>query len=55
MKPELLLTDELTSALDNATQLDVMKLLVKLLDKVGILLVTHDENFTWCSDRVVKL
>jgi len=56
MKPKLLLADEPTSALDNVTQLEVMQLLVKFLDRVGILLITHDENLaTWCSDRVVKL
>jgi peptide/nickel transport system ATP-binding protein len=56
MKPKLLLADEPTSALDNLTQLEVMKLLVKFLDKVGILLITHDEDLaTWCSDRIVKI
>jgi len=56
MKPSLLLADEPTSALDNITQLDVMKLLVKLLDRVGILLITHDLDLAkWCSDRIIKL
>lgn len=56
MKPRLLLADEPTSALDNVTQLEVMQLLVKFLDRVGILLITHDENLAyWCSNRVVKL
>ena len=56
MKPKLLLADEPTSALDNVTQLEVRKLLVKFLDRVGILLITHDEALaSWCSDRVVKL
>ena len=56
MKPKLLLADEPTSALDNITQLEVMQLLVKFLDRVGILLITHDEHLaSWCSDRVVNL
>ncbi len=56
MKPKLLLADEPTSALDNVTQLEVMQLLVKFLDRVGILLITHDENLaSWCSDRIIKL
>ncbi len=56
MKPKLLLADEPTSALDNVTQLEVMRLLVKFLDRVGILLITHDENLaSWCSDRVIRL
>ncbi|WP_024954602.1 ATP-binding cassette domain-containing protein [Sulfurospirillum arcachonense] len=56
MKPKLLLADEPTSALDNVTQLEVMKLLVKFLDRVGILLITHDEHLAnWCSDRIIYL
>ena len=56
MKPDLLLADEPTSALDNITQLEVMKLLVKFLDKVGILLITHDLDLaSWCSDKIIKL
>ncbi len=55
-KPDLLLADEPTSALDNITALEVMKLLMKFLDKVGILLITHDLDLaSWCSDRVVEL
>ncbi|MDF1881105.1 ATP-binding cassette domain-containing protein, partial [Sulfurimonas sp. MAG313] len=42
MRPELLLLDEPTSALDNVIQLDVMKLLLTHLDKVAMLLITHD-------------
>ena len=56
MKPKLILADEPTSALDNVTQLEVMKLLVKFLDRVGILLITHDEALaSWCSDRVLEI
>lgn len=56
MKPALLLADEPTSALDNVTQLEVMRVLVKFLDRVGILLITHDESLaSWCSDRVIRL
>jgi peptide/nickel transport system ATP-binding protein len=56
MKPKLLLADEPTSALDNVTQLEVMQLLVKFLDRVGILLITHDKNLaSWCSDRIIEL
>ncbi len=56
MKPKLLLADEPTSALDNVTQLEVMRLLVKFLDRVGILLITHDEHLaSWCSDRIIRL
>ncbi len=56
MKPKLLLADEPTSALDNLIQFDVMKLLLKTLEKVGILMITHDRDLAeWCSDRIVEL
>ena len=56
MKPRLLLADEPTSALDNLIQLDVMKLLLKTLESVGILMITHDRDLAeWCSDRIVEL
>jgi len=56
MKPDLLLADEPTSALDNITQLEVMKLLMKFLDKVGIILITHDEYLaSWCSNRIIEI
>ncbi len=56
MKPELLLLDEPTSALDNVIQLDVMKLLLKHLDKVGMLLITHEHELAaWCSDEIIEL
>jgi peptide/nickel transport system ATP-binding protein len=56
MKPDLILADEPTSALDNLTQLEVMKLLVSLLDRAGILLITHDLALAaWCADRVVEI
>lgn len=56
MKPDLILADEPTSALDNVIALDVMKLLMRILDKVGILLITHDEHLaSWCSNKIIKL
>lgn len=56
MKPDLLLLDEPTSALDNVIQLDVMKMLMKHLDTMGMLLITHDLDLAhWCSDEVIKL
>ncbi|WP_331776006.1 ATP-binding cassette domain-containing protein [Sulfurospirillum sp. 1612] len=56
MNPQLILADEPTSALDNITQLEVMKLLMRFLDRVGILLITHDEHLAkWCSDRIISL
>lgn len=56
MKPDLLLCDEPTSALDNIIQLDVMKILIKYLDKIGILLITHDIDLArWSSDRIITI
>jgi peptide/nickel transport system ATP-binding protein len=56
MKPDLLMADEPTSALDNIIQLNVMKLLMKFLDRVGILLITHDEDLArWTSDKIVRI
>lgn len=56
MKPDLILADEPTSALDNITSLDVMKLLLRFLDRSAILLVTHDLDLAkWCSDRVIEI
>ena len=56
MEPELLLCDEPTSALDNIIQLETMKMLMGLLDRVGILLITHDMDLAhWACDRIVDL
>lgn len=56
MEPDLLLADEPTSALDNVIALEVMQLLMKFLDKFGILLITHDEDLaSWCSDEIIRL
>jgi len=56
MKPELILADEPTSALDNIIQLKVMKLLLQFLDRVGILLITHDMSLArWCSNHIRRI
>ncbi|MEA3455826.1 MAG: ATP-binding cassette domain-containing protein [Campylobacterota bacterium] len=56
MKPDLILCDEPTSALDNVIQLDVMKLMLKYLDKIGLLLITHDMDLArWSSDEIVLI
>lgn len=56
MKPELLLVDEATSALDNVIAFDVMKLLIKYLDRCAILLITHDMSLaSWCGDKIINL
>ena len=56
MKPKLLLCDEPTSALDNIVQLETMKLLISLLDSMGILLITHDKDLAkWAADKIVTI
>lgn len=56
MEPDLLLLDEPTSALDNVIQLDVMKMLVKNLDSMGMLLITHDMDLaSWCADEIITI
>jgi peptide/nickel transport system ATP-binding protein len=56
MKPDLLLLDEPTSALDNVIQLDVMQSLIKNLDTMGILLITHDSDLArWCADEIITI
>ena len=56
MKPEILLLDEPTSALDNVIQLDVMKLLLKHLDKTAMLLITHELDLAnWCADEIIEI
>ena len=56
MKPELLLLDEPTSALDNVIQLEVMSSLMRNLDSMGILLITHDmELAEWCADEIITI
>lgn len=56
MQPRLLLLDEPTSALDNVIQLDVMKLLLRHLDEVGMLLITHEMDLAhWCADEIIEI
>ncbi|MEA3354546.1 MAG: ATP-binding cassette domain-containing protein [Campylobacterota bacterium] len=56
MKPDLLLADEPTSALDNIIALETMQMLVKFLDRFGILLITHDKDLAiWCSDKIINI
>jgi len=56
MKPDILLLDEPTSALDNVIQLEVMQMLIKHLDSIAMLLITHDiELAEWCADEIIKI
>ena len=56
MKPDLLLLDEPTSALDNVIQLDVMQMLLKHLEGMGMLLITHEVDLArWCADEIIEI
>jgi len=56
MKPDLLLLDEPTSALDNVIQLEVMSMLMKNLNTMGMLLITHDIDLaSWCADEIITI
>jgi len=56
MKPDLLLLDEPTSALDNIIQLEVMEMLMKNLDDMGMLLITHDMDLArWCANETIRI
>ncbi len=56
MQPDLLLLDEPTSALDNVIQLEVMQSIMKGLDSMGVLLITHDNDLaSWCADEIIKI
>lgn len=56
VKPDILLADEPTSALDNIIALETMQMLMKFLDRFGILLITHDNHLaSWCSDKIINI
>ena len=56
MKPDLLLLDEPTSALDNVIQLDVMRSIMKTIETMGVLLITHDSDLaSWCADEIITI
>ncbi|MGI8312332.1 ABC transporter ATP-binding protein [Saccharopolyspora hattusasensis] len=55
-KPDVLLADEITSALDEATAHDVLGLLDRLrADGLAVLLVTHDRTIADRADRTLRL
>lgn len=55
-KPEIILADEPTGALDEATEQDVLDLFGNLNKKgMTIVLVTHDDKVASCCDRIIRL
>lgn len=55
-KPDILLADEPTGALDSASSRQVMELFQKLNDEgVTIIMITHDSNIAGYAKRVVRI
>jgi putative ABC transport system ATP-binding protein len=57
MRPELLLTDEMTGNLDAVTGKQVMELIGKLHSKFGmaVVSVTHDQNLASLYPKTYRL
>ena len=55
-EPELIIADELTSDLDNATTKDIMKILYDIHKSgTALLMVTHEDDIIRDGDRVIHM
>ena len=56
-KPEIILADEPTGALDSKTSVEVMELLSRLNREEGItiVVVTHESGVANCTNRIIHI
>lgn len=56
-KPDLLLCDELTGALDSKSSRDVLRRIQAMNDTYGttIVIITHNENIARMADRIIRI
>ena len=55
LKPDILLMDEMTSGLDDASAERMLDLMKKLLPRTAILLVTHQSALFHKADQILRL
>jgi ATP-binding cassette, subfamily C, bacteriocin exporter len=54
IKPEILLIDELTAAMDYETEEQIIGLINQLKKKIGVIAIEHKSNLVKIADRVYK-
>ena len=56
-KPDILLCDELTGALDTKSSKDVLKRIQSMNDtyKTTVVIITHNQNIAGMADRIIKI
>ena len=56
-KPDILLCDELTGALDTKSSKDVLKRIQSMNDtyKTTVVIITHNLNIADMADRIIKI